>query len=554
MEGRSLHCAGGSVEGDPEGGWTSFLRDRYWDDHTVTMPANIHQNLESEHGYGDLISCPPRVEQSTCGSMALEYSAGLAMENFNNPALYLGNNQSSTAISSAVIDTCIPNSHSLSSLEDALGEPINCPISSFGADSLISSVRPHRDQPSDHTGSSWLSTLLQSLQPVGSAAGNYLPTSPSAFNNQPHLGEGKEHKHGSVAGLTSMSPLMLQNQSDSPFHFKSNLHQEAGNCFDDILEQISNDFIQFGGRGSLQEQLSMALEASNASPVVGSTSLVTDFESRDGYAGIEKAPTVQTNSPTSSLQSSDFSTSSTPEEMQSRPFNQTGDDLMMMSCEVDSRQGTPEGTPPLHSSDAMSSQAGYRGEASAVRSSINDHDLSKKRSSKSARITKKPKREKGQKLAIKTPSEVDVLDDGYKWRKYGQKPVKNSPYPRSYYKCTHKQCKVKKHVERQSDEPEYVVTTYEGVHNHSRPDQMQVIHPQSDATSQQQDSFQPFVMNPPAHNLPMDLLGLLNNTLFPSTSQQMNGPLQQALSTAQNVDPGILQTLFQQAEPRSTSI
>ena len=26
--------------------------------------------------------------------------------------------------------------------------------------------------------------------------------------------------------------------------------------------------------------------------------------------------------------------------------------------------------------------------------------------------------------------DVDVIDDGYKWRKYGQKAVKNSPYPR----------------------------------------------------------------------------------------------------------------------------
>lgn len=29
-----------------------------------------------------------------------------------------------------------------------------------------------------------------------------------------------------------------------------------------------------------------------------------------------------------------------------------------------------------------------------------------------------------------TKSEVDHLDDGYRWRKYGQKAVKNSPYPR----------------------------------------------------------------------------------------------------------------------------
>jgi hypothetical protein len=32
-----------------------------------------------------------------------------------------------------------------------------------------------------------------------------------------------------------------------------------------------------------------------------------------------------------------------------------------------------------------------------------------------------------------TKSEVDHLEDGYRWRKYGQKAVKNSSYPRYAY-------------------------------------------------------------------------------------------------------------------------
>lgn len=35
-------------------------------------------------------------------------------------------------------------------------------------------------------------------------------------------------------------------------------------------------------------------------------------------------------------------------------------------------------------------------------------------------------------------------DDRYNWRKYGQKQVKGSEYPRSYYKCTHLNCPVKR--------------------------------------------------------------------------------------------------------------
>ncbi|XVE61911.1 hypothetical protein DITRI_Ditri06bG0076200 [Diplodiscus trichospermus] len=57
-------------------------------------------------------------------------------------------------------------------------------------------------------------------------------------------------------------------------------------------------------------------------------------------------------------------------------------------------------------------------------------------------------------------------DDGYKWRKYGQKSIKNSPNPRSYYKCTNPRCSAKKQVERSRDEPDTFIITYEGLHLH----------------------------------------------------------------------------------------
>ncbi|KAM5571626.1 putative WRKY transcription factor 43 [Rosa sericea] len=76
------------------------------------------------------------------------------------------------------------------------------------------------------------------------------------------------------------------------------------------------------------------------------------------------------------------------------------------------------------------------------------------------------KETKKHKIAFQTRSQVDVLDDGYRWRKYGQKTVKNSNFPRSYYKCTHQGCNVKKQVQRLSKDEEIVVTTYEGIHIH----------------------------------------------------------------------------------------
>ncbi|XP_075506074.1 putative WRKY transcription factor 11 [Primulina tabacum] len=64
---------------------------------------------------------------------------------------------------------------------------------------------------------------------------------------------------------------------------------------------------------------------------------------------------------------------------------------------------------------------------------------------------------------------ADIPADDYSWRKYGQKPIKGSPYPRGYYRCsTAKDCPARKHVERAKDEPKMLIVTYEGEHRHVR--------------------------------------------------------------------------------------
>ncbi|KAK6157094.1 hypothetical protein DH2020_011342 [Rehmannia glutinosa] len=83
--------------------------------------------------------------------------------------------------------------------------------------------------------------------------------------------------------------------------------------------------------------------------------------------------------------------------------------------------------------------------------------------------TKEEKKQREQRFAFMTKSEVDNLEDGYRWRKYGQKAVKNSPFPRSYYRCTSQKCSVKKRIERSYQDPSVVITTYEGQHNHHSP-------------------------------------------------------------------------------------
>ncbi|KAG6511840.1 hypothetical protein ZIOFF_029918 [Zingiber officinale] len=62
-----------------------------------------------------------------------------------------------------------------------------------------------------------------------------------------------------------------------------------------------------------------------------------------------------------------------------------------------------------------------------------------------------------------------VLDDGFHWRKYGQKVVKGNSNPRSYYKCTYPECMVRKHIERAPNDNKQVLMTYEGHHKHEIP-------------------------------------------------------------------------------------
>lgn len=56
-------------------------------------------------------------------------------------------------------------------------------------------------------------------------------------------------------------------------------------------------------------------------------------------------------------------------------------------------------------------------------------------------VTKGGKKIKRHRYAFQTRSQVDILDDGYRWRKYGQKAVKNNKFPRfvsfSNYLSTH---------------------------------------------------------------------------------------------------------------------
>ncbi|XP_058096093.1 probable WRKY transcription factor 41 [Magnolia sinica] len=59
------------------------------------------------------------------------------------------------------------------------------------------------------------------------------------------------------------------------------------------------------------------------------------------------------------------------------------------------------------------------------------------------------------------------LDDGYSWRKYGQKDILGANFPRSYYRCTHRNvqgCLATKQVQRSDEDPAIFEVTYRGTH------------------------------------------------------------------------------------------
>ncbi|KAI4299825.1 hypothetical protein L6164_033250 [Bauhinia variegata] len=74
------------------------------------------------------------------------------------------------------------------------------------------------------------------------------------------------------------------------------------------------------------------------------------------------------------------------------------------------------------------------------------------------------------------PSGEVVPSDLWAWRKYGQKPIKGSPYPRGYYRCSSsKGCSARKQVERSRTDPNMLVITYTSEHNHPWPIQRNAL-------------------------------------------------------------------------------
>ncbi|GAU46463.1 hypothetical protein TSUD_402300 [Trifolium subterraneum] len=110
-------------------------------------------------------------------------------------------------------------------------------------------------------------------------------------------------------------------------------------------------------------------------------------------------------------------------------------------------------------------------EGSLVAASCNDDVKSEDSSESKKRLLPTTKDRRGSYKRRKTDETRTIVSktigDNHSWRKYGQKEILNSQFPRSYFRCTRKHdqgCKATKQVQLIEENPEMYQITYIGFH------------------------------------------------------------------------------------------
>ncbi|KAL3851543.1 hypothetical protein ACJIZ3_013425 [Penstemon smallii] len=138
----------------------------------------------------------------------------------------------------------------------------------------------------------------------------------------------------------------------------------------------------------------------------------------------------------------------------------------------------PVPSPPLPNNNNNSFKAGclVQSPPASLQISSPPNTAIKRRKSQLKKVVCIPAPAPANMMSSSRPSGEVVPSDLWAWRKYGQKPIKGSPYPRGYYRCSSsKGCLARKQVERSRTDPNMLVITYTSEHNHPWPTQRNAL-------------------------------------------------------------------------------
>lgn len=304
--------------------------------------------------------------------------------------------------------------------------------------------------------------------------------------------------------------------------YRSTRNNNNTNCINFVAKLEEKSVVQEAASGLesveklirlLSQSQSQQIQQQNKSPMeieMVADAAVTKFKkvislldrNRTGHARFRRAPLANNNSPLPSNSSKDFvdtkvysptpiqqvplitydhfnplvpktiSFSYSPEMSRTNSFN-----ISSLTGETESKQHSSSNSAfqMTNLSSQVSNSAGKPPLSSSSlkrKCSLSENAVSGKCSGSSGRCHCSKRRKLRLKRVVRVPAISmklsDIPPDDYSWRKYGQKPIKGSPHPRGYYKCSSvRGCPARKHVERALDDPTMLIVTYEGEHNHS---------------------------------------------------------------------------------------